>query len=118
MAISLPNFERESFGRGARDDAYRLQNVQAQGTCTVHTQAQEKPPEYDPSTFDPMDPSTYPPAELYPDFDPYDPETWPVVTPSPEPSAEPTEPGGEPEEPDPTPSPPPSEEVAPPADAQ
>lgn len=118
VAISLPNFERESFGRGARDDAYRLQNVQAQGTCTVHTQAQEKPPEYDPSTFDPMDPSTYPPAELYPDFDPYDPETWPVVTPSPEPSAEPTEPGGEPEEPDPTPSPPPSEEVAPPADAQ
>ena len=53
------------------------------------------PSEYDPMTFDPEDPSTYPPADLYPDFDPFDPATWPLDTPSssPQPSQSPS--GGE-----------------------
>lgn len=120
--VSLPSFARENFGKSARDDAYRMEHLKNLGTCAVHTEPAEKPTEYDPSTFNPEDPSTYPPSDLYPDFDPFDPTTWPAVGPEPGPTDDPVPPG-ESEYPQPTETPAvptqsPSEEVAPPPEAQ
>ena len=103
--MALLNYVREGVAatRGTRDAGYFWSGVTE---CPVHTEAAEptEPSEYDPMTFDPEDPSTYPPADLYPDFDPFDPATWPLDTPSssPQPSQSPSggeEPSTDPEEP-------------------
>ena len=103
--MALLNYVREGVAatRGTRDAGYFWSGVTE---CPVHTEAAEPtaPSEYDPMTFDPEDPSTYPPADLYPDFDPFDPATWPLDTPSssPQPSQSPSggeEPSTDPEEP-------------------
>ncbi len=70
----------------ARDDAFLKSTLEAMtqgGVCTVHTKAQ-----YDPSQFDPLNPSTWPTND--PNFDPSAPNTWPSAKPNP-----PQGPGGE-----------------------
>lgn len=93
--ITLLDFERVRLNdaKTARDEAYLLENYRLAGDCTVHTTEIQVPVTYDPSTFDPTVPSTYPPAELYPDFNILFPWTWPnageeppVPTPTPTPS--------------------------------
>ena len=117
--IALLNLQRERVNgaRVARDENYLWENVETAGSCTVHTEELKPPAEYDPSIFDPDDPSTYPPEgqEGYEDFDPLDPQTWPIppVQPTPDPEG-PEDPGTV--QPTPTPSDPePGGEVAPPA---
>ncbi len=125
--ISLLNLDRPDIGKSARDSAYLKSTWDALGPCDVHTEEITLPPEYDPSTFNPADPATWPPAELYPDFDPANPETWPVppvvdpVEPS-DPTATPEPPGppapivtpGVPEPPEPVPTPTPDPVPTPP----
>lgn len=112
QTIAVLDFQRESVGGAtARDGSYLLSFLEAQGECDVHTEEITAPVEYDPSTFDITDPSTWPPVndERYADFDPENPATWPnggVVPP--EPTVTPDPGGGE--EPVATPSPTPTPE--------
>lgn len=77
----------------ARDEAYLKENYDLAGTCTVHTTELLPPVTYDPAIFDPLNPETYPPAELYPDFNILFPWTWPNAVTPPEPTPTPgTEP--------------------------
>ena len=84
QTIALLNYERENVAgaRTPRDAMYLKSAWEALGLCDVHTEEITAPPEeYDPSTFDISDPSTWPPSELYPYFDPNNPNTWPAVEP-------------------------------------
>ena len=72
--MSLLNYTREgvSASVSVQDNAYTLSHMTALGTCTVHTTAQEAPPEESGETvrqeIDPFDPSTWP--EAYQDQEP------------------------------------------------
>ena len=82
------------------DDVYLLSSFEEAGTCTIHTDEIIVEPEpYDPSKFDPGNPSTWPTKEEDPNFDSKDPSTWPTVggylPPDPVESQEPS--GGDPD---------------------
>ncbi len=88
ITVSLLNYERESVGGAvAEDNIYLLSYTEAAGPCTTHTEV--TPPAYDPSTFNPLDPNTWP---TDPGFNIFDETTWPNYRPD----------GGQ--DPEPTPS--------------
>ncbi|WP_300298118.1 transglycosylase domain-containing protein [uncultured Intestinimonas sp.] len=103
--VSLLNYTREgvSASVSVQDNAYTLSHMTALGTCTVHTTAQEAPPEESGETvrqeIDPFDPSTWPgpedfqTTEDWENFNPFDPSTWPEAYQDQEPSLPPE--GGE-----------------------
>ena len=81
----------------AADEIYTVAYTEAAGTCTTHTEAPK--PVYDPSSFNPLNPATWP---TDPSFNIFDPTTWPNHntengggTDTPEPTQT-TDPGGEP----------------------
>lgn len=80
--IYLLNVEREGQGSAyqARDAAFTVKYYKDLGEsafCTIHTEVAV----YDPLTFNPVDPMTWPTKEQWPDFDPLDETTWPNYVP-------------------------------------
>ena len=120
ITIALLNLERETIGGAtARDSSYYMSFLDAQGVCDVHlTEPEPVVEEYDPSTFNIADPSTWPPAddERYQNFDPDNPETWPNYQPEEESPTQTPSGGGQTtpsESPAPSPSPSPSQSEEP-----
>ena len=79
ISVSVLDLEREYLGDvKPEDDIYLLSSLEEAGPCTIHTEAAiEEPEPYDPSIFDPTNPSTWPTKEEDPYFDSKDPSTWP-----------------------------------------
>jgi len=82
-SMTVLELERDYIGGVVpEDDGYLAKSVSALGYCTVHTEGWSDPVEpYDPNTFDPNDPDTWPSERQDPDFDPDDPDTWPTPDP-------------------------------------
>jgi len=80
ISVSVLDIAREYIGEVVpEDDAYLLASLEAEGTCTVHTEEiPVEPDPYDPSQFNIIDPTTWPTKEQDPNFDPGDPTTWPT----------------------------------------
>lgn len=81
ISVSILDVQREYLGGVYPEDNgfYRI-SLEDAGPCTVHTEAiPEEPQPYDPSTFNILDPSTWPTREEDPNFDSRDPSTWPTV---------------------------------------
>ena len=90
--MAVMDMERTTAGENVvlEDDIYFLKNLEAMGTCTVHTEPIVIPPEpYDPSIFNIEYPNTWPTPEQDPNFNPADPTTWPNATPPVIPSQDP-----------------------------
>lgn len=79
ISVAVLDIEREYVGGVIpEDNAYFRSAMEEAGTCTVHTEEIPVEPEpYDPSKFDPTNPSTWPTREEDPNFDSRDPSTWP-----------------------------------------
>lgn len=79
ISVSVLDLSREYIGDvKPEDDIYLLSSLEEIGSCTVHTEAVVVEPDpYDPSLFDPTNPSTWPTREEDPNFDSRDPSTWP-----------------------------------------
>ncbi len=81
ISVSILDIPREYIGDiYPEDNGYFKVSLEAEGTCTVHTEEIIVEPEpYDPSKFNILDPSTWPTKEEDPSFDSRDPATWPTA---------------------------------------
>lgn len=83
-SVTVLDLEREYIGGVVpEDNAYLRSSYSKSGYCTVHKQqvVHKEPDPYDPSTFNILDPATWPSKEQDPHFNSEDPTTWPVVPP-------------------------------------
>lgn len=81
ISVSILDIQREYVGDiYPEDNGYFKVSLEAEGTCTVHTEEiPDEPEPYDPALFDPTNPSTWPTREQDPGFDSRDPNTWPTA---------------------------------------